>query len=259
MGPLEWVPRLEEIRRSGREAVLATVTRVEGSAPREPGAKMIVVAGGDFVGTIGGGRLEELVLQEALAFLSKGERAARLVRFPLAARAGQCCGGLMEILLERVERAPALYLFGAGHVGTAVCRTLSGTPFRIHLVDPRPEWVDSDAIPPDVVRHAADWDSFAAEARWSEADVYVAIMTHRHDLDEEILQDVLRRRTRYVGLIGSRAKWARFRARLQQRGVAAAELARVHCPIGIDLGGGKSPQEVAISVAAELVRDLRAR
>ena len=91
-----------------------------------------------------------------------------------------------------------------------------------------------------------------AEAPWSAERTYVAIMTHRHDVDEAIVADVVKRPARFLGLIGSQTKWQRFRDRLGARGVPAEALDRVHCPIGLDIGG-KSPQEVAVSVAAQLL------
>jgi xanthine dehydrogenase accessory factor len=173
-----------------------------------------------------------------------------MLRVPLGATAGQCCGGVVEMFVEVLNVGPTLYLFGAGHVGQAVCRTLVGTPFVVHAIDEREEW--TSAVPDAVQRHAVAWDEFVAEAAWSAERTYVAIMTHRHDLDEAIVADVALRPTRYVGLIGSQTKWQRFRDRLGARGVPAAALDRVHCPIGLDIGG-KSPQEVAVSVVAQLL------
>lgn len=253
---LDWIRKLEELARTGTPAVLVTVVKTTGSAPRDAGAKMIVLADG-FLGTVGGGRLEQLAIEDARQCLNGGPHV-KTVQYPLAARAGQCCGGSMELLMEAVNRSPRLYLFGAGHVGQAVCRTLAGTPFEVHLIDPRTDWVQAEEIPGGIVRHEAEWDDFNDDAVWSRDNVYVAIMTHQHDLDERILEDVLRRDTRYVGLIGSQSKWKRFRDRLTDRGVSEKDLDRVHCPIGLDVGGGKEPQVVAISIAAQLLQVFHA-
>ncbi|HEY6461044.1 MAG TPA: XdhC family protein, partial [Polyangiaceae bacterium] len=109
-----------------------------------------------------------------------------------------------------------------------------------------------EALPEGVRRHAVPWDAFVAEAGWDDTRTYVAIMTHRHDVDEAIVADVAGRPARYLGLIGSTVKWRRFRDRLESRGLAKDALDRVKCPIGLDVGG-KAPQEVAISIAAELL------
>jgi xanthine dehydrogenase accessory factor len=243
-----WLRKLEEIGETGGRAALVTVVRCSGSTPTAPGAKMIVLAEALAGGTIGGGHLEHLVLDDARACLSAGE--SKMFRYPLGATAGQCCGGVVEVFVDVLGGGPQLYLFGVGHVGQALCRVLAGTPFTVHAIDEREEWVG--ALPSEVRRHSVPWDVFAREAEWSAEHTYVAIMTHRHDVDEAIVADVIARPARYLGLIGSTTKWRRFRDRLESRGLPAASLDRVRCPIGADIGG-KSPPEVAISVAAELV------
>jgi xanthine dehydrogenase accessory factor len=244
----DWLPSVLELRGRGVPAAMVTVVRCSGSTPTAPGARMAVLSDGSIRGTIGGGHLEQLVIADALVTLSSGE--ARMLRYPLGATAGQCCGGVVEVFVEALNVGPSLYLFGVGHVGQAVCRALVGTPFVVHAIDERNEW--SSAVPDSVQRHPVAWDEFAAEATWSAERTYVAIMTHRHDVDEAIVADVVQRPTRFVGLIGSQTKWQRFKDRLGARGVPAAALGRVHCPIGLDIGG-KSPQEVALSVAAQLL------
>ncbi len=112
-------------------------------------------------------------------------------------------------------------------------------------------------VEPDGALHARELRVGHA-ARWDEATTYVAIMTHRHDLDQEIVARVVDRPARYIGLIGSQTKWNRFRDRLLARGMPEAKLSRVKCPIGIDVGG-KAPQEVAISIAAELLKTHHGR
>ncbi len=246
----DWTSRLAELARAGQPLVVVTVVTAEGSAPREVGAKMLVTADGSFHGSIGGGHLERLAIADALAAL--GERGARTVRYPLGPKAGQCCGGTVELLFEVLNVGPRLLLFGAGHVGRALCRVLEPTPFRIDLVDDRPEWIDSPEIPDGVTRHAVPWDLVGGDLAWDAEHTFVAIMTHRHDVDQEIVAWAIARPARYIGLIGSQTKWAKFQARLRERGVSDDALARVKCPIGLPLGG-KSPGEVAISIAAELL------
>lgn len=247
----DWLGKLSELRASHTPAVLVTVTNIKGSVPRAPGAKMIVLGGGEFFGTIGGGRLEQLAIEEAQQCLNGGP-STRNASYPLAAKAGQCCGGSVEVFMEAVNVSPTLYIYGAGHVGQALARAMLGTPFDVHVIDPRAQWLGK--LPSGVVAHEAEWEDFNDDAVWSGARTYVAVMTHRHDDDEAIIADVLKRDTHYVGLIGSKNKWARFRERLGDRGTSVVDLDRVHCPIGVDLGGGKEPQTVAISIAAQLLQ-----
>jgi xanthine dehydrogenase accessory factor len=244
----DWLAKLEELRAAGTPAVLVTVVRASGSTPAAPGAKMVVLADGTFAGTVGGGHLEQLAIDDARACLAAGE--AKICRYPLGATAGQCCGGVVEMFIEPLHVGPELYLFGAGHVGQAVCRVLAGTTFVVHAIDEREDW--TGALPDAVQRHPVPCDAFVADATWSETRTYVAIMTHRHDVDEAIVADVVKRPARYLGLIGSQTKWRRFRDRLESRGLTPAMLDRVRCPIGLDVGG-KSPQEIAVSIAAELL------
>lgn len=248
-----WISKLEELRKAGRPFVSVTVIQCTGSTPREVGAKMLVLADGTFFGTIGGGHLEQLAIEDARKGIVEG--ASKNIRYPLGAKTGQCCGGIVELLFEVLGTGPRLYLFGAGHVGQAVCKTLSGTPFSVHLIDERKEWIDSPGVAPDAIRHLSEWEDFVEQAEWDSERTYVAIMTFRHDTDERILEDLLRkkRKTRYLGLIGSRSKWERFRQRLIARDITEDALSTVHCPLGLPVGG-KAPQEVAISLAAELLK-----
>lgn len=250
----DWLTAIQQLKKKGSPAALVTISEVAGSAPREVGTKMVVSAT-EFWGTIGGGNLEKLVLEDARKALLLHEPQKR--RYPLGAKAGQCCGGLVEVFIEVFPVLPKLFLFGAGHVGQAICQTLEGTAFEVHLVDERREWILHEAIPPSVVRHACDWEDFLAEAEWDAKRTYVAIMTHEHLRDEAILREVLRKPSRYLGLIGSEAKWRRFEARLKSRGFSEEELSRVKCPIGIGRFG-KSPREVAISFSAQLLQQYYA-
>jgi xanthine dehydrogenase accessory factor len=246
-----WVVLLEQLRKQGKSLALVTVTQCTGSTPRETGAKMIVLPDGVFHGTIGGGHLEELAIQDALKCIR--ENRSQTIRYPLGAKTGQCCGGVVELLLEVMNTGPHLYLFGAGHVGQAVCRTLVGTPFTVHLIDEREEWVMHKQVPDEIVRHHCEWDEFARDALWDSDKTYIAVMTHRHDLDQDIIESMTERKHRYVGLIGSLSKWERFKQRLSAKGVTQERLERVKCPIGIDVGG-KAPQEIAVSIAGELLK-----
>jgi xanthine dehydrogenase accessory factor len=249
----DWVSKLGEL---GRPVAIVTAVECKGSTPCTVGTKMLVVPGGEFFGTVGGGHLEKLAIADALACLASGE--SRTFHYPLGAKAGQCCGGVVDLFIEIAGTAPLLYLFGVGHVGRAVCRTLGGTSFEVHAVDERDDWLGSSELPSFVKRHAEPWDVFVKDATWDASRTYVAIMTHRHDLDQEIVEALVERPARYLGLIGSQTKWRRFQDRLAARGVSAEKLARVKCPIGLDIGG-KAPQEVAISIAAELLKTHHGR
>ncbi len=246
-----WLSVLRDLETRHEPSVLATVVAVSGSSPCPVGAKMIVTPN-EFWGTVGGGHLEQLALENARAALLEGKSVS--IRYPLGATVGQCCGGVVEIFFEVLFRSPRLYLFGAGHVGQALCRVLMGTAFTVEAIDERSEWIGAPELPPFVIRHPKPWDEFIEQAEWSAERTYVAVMTCRHDWDQAIIEQVIRKPTRYIGLIGSDLKWRKFRERLTARGMDDALLDRVRCPIGLDIGG-KAPSEVAISVAGELLRE----
>lgn len=245
-----WVAKLHELYQAGKPFALMTVTHSRGSTPRESGAKMIVLPDGKIFGTIGGGQLEHEATEAAMKSIV--DSRSRSVAYPLCAAVKQCCGGSVEVFIEVMNREPQLYLFGAGHVGQAVCRTLVGTPFRVSLVDERKEFLNSPEIPAETTRIQDPWRDFVGAAEWTESATYAVIMTHTHDLDFDILDAVLKKHARYIGVVGSASKWATFKKRLLEAGHPAQLVDGVRCPIGVDTGG-KAPQEVAISLAAQLL------
>ncbi|WP_027714370.1 XdhC family protein [Desulfuromonas sp. TF] len=250
----DWIGKLDELRRQGQLAVLVTVTRSAGSTPRKQGAKMIVLPDGKFYGTIGGGSVEQYALEEARTCLE--EAHSTTMEVPLK-QMGEfpACGGTMEMYMEVVNYNPTLYLFGAGHIGQALCRVLEGTPFRTHLIDERDEWINAPEIPRSTIRHQCHYSDFIQKANWCDKQSFVTIVTFNGAVDQQILEEVLPHPTRYVGMIGSKGKWGRIQKNLTENGF---DLSRVRCPIGHD-NGGDSPQEIAISIASQLLATYHGR
>lgn len=247
----DWIGKAHELQARGVPFALVTVTGAKGSTPRDPGAKMLVEASGAFHGTIGGGKLELLVLDDARRAL--GQAVSEPRNYPLCFRTGQCCGGAEEVFIEIVGAGPVLYLFGAGHVGRSLAETLAGTPFQVHMIDERPEWLNPAILPQGVTKHLMSPSQFLQTAAFDRERTYVVVMSHDHQLDQDIIGEVIRRPARFIGLIGSATKWERFQQRLTALGAGPDELARVACPIGVGVFG-KAPREVAISAAAQLLR-----
>ncbi len=257
-----WRQTLVELRRSRWPAVLVSVESTVGSSPREPGARMIVTADRQY-GTIGGGNLEHQACAIARELLDAGEAHSRR-RFPLGAGLGQCCGGLVNLEFERLDRdsawrkaeveddASKLYLFGAGHVGSALVRALTDLPFNIHWIDTR-----DDVLPPEPPPglDAICTDTPEAEIDQAPPGSFFLVMTHDHALDQKLCEQVLQRDDFvYFGLIGSRSKRRLFETRMRRRGVDPRCFERMTCPIGIDGIRGKQPAQIALAVAAELLR-----
>jgi xanthine dehydrogenase accessory factor len=247
----DWIAKAHELNATGATFALVTVTGIKGSAPRGAGAKMIVLPDGTFFGSVGGGALEAEVLGDAARCLEEAQAAPR--RYPLCFRTGQCCGGAADVYIEVVGLGPRLYVFGAGHVAQSLCQTLVGTPYRVHVVDQRGEWLAHPDLPASVTRHGGDWRAFVETAEWEAERTYALVMTHDHQLDLDIVADLAARPARFIGLIGSRAKWERFQRMLPQMGRSAADVARITCPIGLGFWG-KAPREIAISVGAQLLQ-----
>jgi xanthine dehydrogenase accessory factor len=244
----DWIGKLNELRQQDQLAVLVTVTKSAGSTPRKHGAKMIVLPDGTFFGTVGGGVPEYYALEDARKCFEAMQSTAS--KIPLQQRGEfPACGGTMELYMEIVNNNPSLYLFGAGHIGQALCQVLEGTPFRIHLVDERDEWINAPSVSSGVIRHHCHWSEFIQSANWCDKRSFVTIQTFNGAIDQQILEEVLPHPARYVGMIGSKSKWAKVQKNLEEKGL---DLSQVYCPIGHD-NGGNSPREIAISIASQLL------
>jgi xanthine dehydrogenase accessory factor len=263
------MPALTEITRrlAKANAVLVTVDATQGSVPRETGAWMLVFPDA-VLGTIGGGHLEFDAIAGARSRLA-GVAAPDRTRVALGPSLGQCCGGVVHLRFEQVgpgdapglaERLRArnapLALFGGGHVGRALIQVLGTLPFDVTWIDSRDE-IFPDAVPANVRCEHSDPVQAAVAGLAPGSRVLIMSFSHAEDLD--IVAACLRRlRERadlaFIGLIGSKTKWATFRHRLEERGFRKQELAQVTCPIGIPGIAGKQPEVIAVAVTAQLLQ-----
>jgi xanthine dehydrogenase accessory factor len=286
----DWTRQAREALQQGR-AALVTILATEGSAPRGPGTRMVVTEAG-LAGTIGGGALEHQATDQARAILALPPGSWRVQDYPLGPLLGQCCGGRVRVLVERLgevpegdgpwevqldetlsrtlattrpaqlsargprpeaghsfvepadgDRLPVL-MFGAGHVGKAIAMRAQGLPLHLGWYDSRPEAAET----PGVV--LADEEAMAACASSADGDTAVVILTHDHGLDYRLTAAALASGARYVGLIGSETKRARFLSRLAKDGIDAT---RLTCPIGLPGPKGKEPEVIAIATLAQLL------
>jgi xanthine dehydrogenase accessory factor len=256
-------------RLAGQPAVLVTVQAHRGSVPREAGAWMAVFAQ-DAVGTIGGGHLEFQAMAHARQCLS-GAAGEATVRYALGPSLGQCCGGDVQVRFELVsvvdtahlavrlqpQRTPVA-LFGGGHVGHALVQVLMNLPLHITWVDSRDEVFPTD-LPAQVVCEHSDPVQASVSALRPDSRVLIMSFSHAEDLDV-VAACLTRQRQQqdlpFIGLIGSRTKWATFQHRLAARGFTPPELAQVTCPIGIAGVTGKQPETIAVAVAAQILQTL---
>lgn len=231
----------------GERGALATVVAASGSTPQVPGAKMLIRADGSIVGTVGGGRIEQVVLEILKEVLADGR--PRKQRHRLLQDLGMCCGGEMELFCELVEGRSPLVVFGAGHVGLALVRVAEVAGFAATVVDPREELNTAERFPraTRLVVEPAE----AIGRLGLHAGTFVVITTHDHAIDEDTLARCLPLPRRYLGMIGSRRKVIRVYQRLRHKGVTAS-LANVAAPVGLDLGS-LTPEEIAVSIVAEMI------
>jgi xanthine dehydrogenase accessory factor len=263
------MPAIEEVtsRLKAGDAMLVTVHDTAGSVPREAGAWMAVFPDA-VIGTIGGGHLEFEAIATARERLA-GADGEPVLRYSLGPSLGQCCGGVVRLRFERIARADGarlrrrlaaqhapLALFGGGHVGRALVKVLAPLPFAITWIDSRDEIFPAD-VPGNVQCEHSDPVQAAVADLPAHARVLIMSFSHAEDLD--VVAACLKRLREqgdlaYVGLIGSKTKWATFRHRLEERGFHKQELAQVTCPIGIPGISGKEPEVIAVAVAAQLLQ-----
>jgi xanthine dehydrogenase accessory factor len=261
---MDWLTAVERLRSRREAGVLVTVTSVRGHVPREAGAKMVVAAAHAW-GSVGGGNLEATAIDRARELMADPDAVPELFTTQLSDKAPvghgvQCCGGEVTVLLEPLAVLPAVAIFGVGHVGLELARILARHELDLHLIDSR-----SDQLSEQVLSSLHD-----ALARVHPHHVpmlpelilgelppgtHVLVMTHDHAEDAALVDAALRTsHLGSIGLIGSSAKWTRFRKKLTDEGIDEQALARVTTPIGIEGISGKQPAAIAVSVAAALLR-----
>jgi len=254
----------------GESFALATVLKSSGSTPRGAGVSMLVLQDGRTAGTVGGGGLEGSVILTAREVIAS--KAPRTLHFTLdgtdAAAAGAVCGGEAEVLVEYIDAAVcdpgrfdaaagdpsgAAYIFGAGHCGRSLAHILSTLDFRTVVIDDREEFCNAANIPDaDRLLVPASMEAVFDELP-VDGDSYVVIVTRGHAHDEVVLRRALRTGAGYIGMIGSRGKRETIYRRLLSDGYTQADIDRVSSPIGLPIGA-ESPEEIAVSIAAELIR-----
>jgi xanthine dehydrogenase accessory factor len=244
---------LSEALGRGEEVALVTIVSSTGSTPQRVGAKMLVYADGRTVGTIGGGCYENEAFWKAREAITS--RKPLNVKFELtddiAEETGLICGGQMEVFIEPVEPSPDVYIFGAGHVGYFLGRMAYDTGFRVHVIDDREKFASTERFGEGIDVIVDDIPTWL-ETHTLPPTAYAVVVTRGHKHDIDALRALTRSPLRYVGLIGSRAKVKRIFDALREEGTTPDALKPVHAPIGLDIGA-ITPQEIAVSILAELI------
>jgi len=257
---LDIFEEIARMRAAGEQGALATVISTRGSTPGKETMRLLVRASGSFVGTVGGGCVEAEVVDAALQVIR--DDAPRRLTFRLTetetGAAGLLCGGEIEVFIEPVT-APAVFLYGAGHISKDLCEVAVRAGFRVTVVDDRASFANAERFPlaHRILARPTFQEAFAEIH--PNASSYCVVVTRGHTMDLECTAHALHTPAPYVGLIGSEVKVRAVLGRLRDAGrLEGVDLDRLHAPIGLDLGGG-THGEIAVAVVAELIAHRRGR
>lgn len=251
----EFYERIARLLAEHATCAVATIVKITGSSPRDVGAKLVVFEDGSAEGTLGGGKLEAQVIQDALECLNR--RSATTKSYGLSEDGlGMKCGGTVEVYYEPVMPATRLVIFGGGHVGRAIARLAPSAGFAVEVVDDRPEHLEPSSFPVGVRLLATDAAFHDGFAPVSPGD-FALIVTRDASVDAD-LAGRCAGMCAYVGVMGSKSKRAFMQREVAARGVPAEAFERVRCPMGVDIGAD-TPEEIAVSVVAEMIATRAAR
>jgi xanthine dehydrogenase accessory factor len=240
------------MRRAGQRGALATIVHTNGSIPSFESSRMLVREDGSILGTIGGGCVEADVWAAARQVMAS-ETPKKLV-FQLNNEAtydnGLICGGTVEIFVEPILPQPVLYLFGAGHIATAVAKAAHAVGFGVGVIDDRETFANTLRFPMAQELFTSYDEAFLRLQPGPSS--YLVIVTRGHKDDMRVLAWAVRTQARYVGMIGSKRKVLSVYKALEKEGYRMQEFERVYAPMGLDIGA-LSPEEIAVSIVSELV------
>ena len=240
------------LHKTGQPAALVIITKTQGSTPRKPGAKMIVLKDGKTIGTMGGGDLEKRVIDEAIAAINTGE--PRITSFTLDIEKGKLdmmCGGELDVYIDPILPKAKLIIFGAGHITRALVPLMQMAGFQVSVVDDSPDLLQKDKFPSVEDLSLKDMEEAAKEI-CSDLHTYIVLLSRGFSRDKAILGQLIQKDFKYVGMIGSQRKIQTMKEDFQKQGIPKEAFAKLFAPIGLDIGA-ETPEEIAISIAAEII------
>ena len=241
-----------KLRRAGRRGALATIVHTNGSIPSYESSRMLVREDGSIAGTIGGGCVEAEVWAAAKEVMQK--EAPRKMVFNLNNEAsydnGLICGGTLEVFVEPILPQPVVVLFGGGHVSMAVAKSAVAAGFGVSVVDDRETFANVQRFPMAQEIYTSYEEAF--KNLQPNESTFLVIVTRGHKEDMRVLAWAVRTGARYVGMIGSKRKVISVYKALEKDGYREEEFEQVFAPMGLDIGA-LSPEEIAISIVAELI------
>ena len=249
---MEILRELREAVSAGKPAALCTIVNTKGAVPRHSGTKMLVLGDGSFKGTIGGGEVENLVLKEALTAIKDGK--TRFLNYDLIdIEKGDpgVCGGSLSVFVEPYVQPPTVVVVGAGHVGRAVAHLAGWLGFHVIISDDRTELCTPENTPGGDIYLPIPMAKIPEEIT-IDSHTYFVLVTRSVNVDVEGLPSLLETEAAYIGLIGSKRRWAHTREKLQEIGISEELISRIKSPIGLDINA-ETPEEIAISIMAEII------
>ncbi len=244
--------RLAELLEQGQPVALCTVTRTSGSVPRHAGSKMLIFPDGSIEGTIGGGEMEARVAEVALETLQNGQpqTLSYTLNDPSAGDPG-VCGGTVEVFVDPINSQPKLLIVGAGHVGQSIAHLADWLGFRVEVSDDRPEFCTPEAVPQAQAFYPGPLTEQMNSLQIT-PQTFIVLSTRNLEVDTQALPGLLDSPAAYIGVIGSRRRWATARKQLVELGLGDTQLDRIHSPMGLEIHA-ETPHEIAVSILAEII------
>jgi xanthine dehydrogenase accessory factor len=244
---------LVRLRRMGQKCAIATIVQVRGSIPSYESAKLLVREDGSMAGTIGGGCVEAEVWNAAREVIET-EKPKHLT-FNLSQDAaydnGLICGGQLDVFVEVVVPQPQAFIFGAGHISRSLSKVLALAGFGTSIIDDRESFANRERFPEALEVYAGEYEEVFPKLPVHESS-YLVIVTRGHRDDMRVLRWAVGTNARYISMIGSRRKVINVVRELEKEGIPAARFERLYAPMGLEIGA-ISPEEIAVSVAAEMI------
>lgn len=242
--------RIAELMKTGREFAVATIVSASKGTPRKSGTRMIIFPDGSTEFTIGGGQLERTAIKKGIKAIKDDKEINFKVELKTG-KSGMACGGEVEVLVEVFKTTLRVIIFGGGHIGLALSRILDVIGMPYIVVDDRRDFVTSERFPNATKVRLSAYDKVVRDLRVDE-NTYCVIVTHSHRGDKRVLGDLLKTPAIYLGMIGSKNKVKTVLYSIGKEGIKV-DTERIYAPIGLDIGGD-APEEIAIAIAAEILK-----
>ncbi len=252
---LEIFKKATELLNKGESFAICTVIEKRGFAPREPGAKMIVLSNGERHGTIGGWSVEKFIVKKALEVFKKGKPSVveLMLTDKTRKKTGLVCGGVIKVFVDVVKPKPKLIIFGGSYVGKSIAKIGALSGFEVTVIDEE-ESIGKEEIPFATIKHE-NYSQASQEIPEGE-EVFIAITLGEVEPSKEILRNILRKNVRYIGMLGSKHKAKVVFSELRNEGFTEEALERIRAPMGLDINA-ETPEEIAVSTMAEIIKERR--